>query len=116
MSVIYLASNPSPPPGAIAYQSSIDPRPRQESKTKQIRQEEAMKIGFGKSLLFVAALVWADANAQQPAADSVDGHMLAAQKAAGLEFPGLLSHTRRTRKSIDRDRCVLRIEKPIKLR
>ena len=75
-----------------------------------------MKIGFGKSLLFVAALVWADANAQQPAADSVDGHMLAAQKAAGLEFPGLLSHTRRTRKSIDRDRCVLRIEKPIKLR
>jgi hypothetical protein len=50
-----------------------------------------MKIWFGKSLLFVAALVWADANAQQPAANSVDGHMLAAQKAAGLEFPGLLS-------------------------
>ena len=50
-----------------------------------------MKMWFGKSLLFVAALGWADANAQQPAANSVDGHMLAAQKAAGLEFPGLLS-------------------------
>jgi len=50
-----------------------------------------MKMWFGKSLLFVAALGWADANAQQPAANSIDGHRLAAQKAAGLEFPGLLS-------------------------
>jgi hypothetical protein len=44
-----------------------------------------------ESLFFVAALGRADANAQQPAANTVDGHRLAAQKAAGLEFPGLLS-------------------------
>ena len=50
-----------------------------------------MKMWFGKSLLFVAALGWADTNAQQPAANSVDGHLLAAQKAAGLEYPGLLA-------------------------
>ena len=50
-----------------------------------------MKMWLGKSLLFVAALGCADANAQQPAANTVDGHRLAAQKAAGLEFPGLLS-------------------------
>jgi metallo-beta-lactamase class B len=50
-----------------------------------------MKMWFGKSLLFVAALGLASANAQEPAPNSVDGHMLTAQKAAGLEFPGLLS-------------------------
>jgi hypothetical protein len=43
-----------------------------------------MKMWFGKSLLFVVALGWVDANAQQPAANSVDGHRLAAQKAAGI--------------------------------
>jgi hypothetical protein len=50
-----------------------------------------MKMSLWKSLFFVAALGRADANAQQPAANTVDGHRLAAQKAAGLEFPGLLS-------------------------
>jgi metallo-beta-lactamase class B len=50
-----------------------------------------MRMWFGKSVLFLAALGWLDAHAQQPAANSVDGHLLAAQKAAGLEFPGLLS-------------------------
>jgi metallo-beta-lactamase class B len=51
-----------------------------------------MKMWFGRSLLFVAALSMASANAQeQPTAGSVTAHLLAAQKAAGLEFPGLLA-------------------------
>jgi metallo-beta-lactamase class B len=50
-----------------------------------------MKVPIGKSLLFVVGLGMASANAQQPAPDSVDGHLLAAQKAAGLEFPGILA-------------------------
>lgn len=51
-----------------------------------------MKMWFGKSLLFVATLGCACANAQQAAAtNDVDAHRLAAQRAAGLEFPGLLA-------------------------
>lgn len=50
-----------------------------------------MKVPIGTSLLFVVGLGVASANAQQPAADSFDGHLLAAQKAAGLEFPGILA-------------------------
>ena len=50
-----------------------------------------MKMGFVKSLLLVAALGCVGISAQQPAADSADAHRLAAQKAAGLEFPGLVA-------------------------
>jgi metallo-beta-lactamase class B len=49
-----------------------------------------MKMRFAIFLLFISGLGMTSANAQQPAAESVDGHILAAQNAAGLEFPGLL--------------------------
>jgi metallo-beta-lactamase class B len=42
------------------------------------------------TLLLIAALGCACANAQQPAPDRADAHRLAAQRAAGLEYPGLL--------------------------
>lgn len=45
---------------------------------------------FRNTLLLIAALGCTYANAQQPAPDSADAHRLAAQRAAGLEYPGLL--------------------------
>ena len=42
------------------------------------------------ALLLVAAVGYTYSNAQQPAPDNADTHRLAAQRAAGLEFPGLL--------------------------
>ena len=50
-----------------------------------------MKMQFWNSLLLIAALGCAFTHAQQPAPNGVDAHRLAAQRAAGLEYPGLLS-------------------------
>lgn len=51
-----------------------------------------MKMRVWISLLLIAALGCAYANAQQAAAtNDIDAHRLAAQRAAGLEYPGLLS-------------------------
>jgi metallo-beta-lactamase class B len=49
-----------------------------------------MKIQFGAILVMAAGFGLASADAA-PAADSVDAHVLAAQKAAGLDFPGTLA-------------------------
>ena len=50
-----------------------------------------MKMQFWNSLLLIAALGCAFTHAQQPAPNGVDAHRLAAQRAAGLEYAGLLS-------------------------
>jgi metallo-beta-lactamase class B len=50
-----------------------------------------MKMRFWNYLLLIAALGCAYMQAQQPAPNSVDAHRLAAQRAAGLEYPGLLA-------------------------
>lgn len=50
-----------------------------------------MKIRIWDTVLLAAALCCAYAHAQQPAPNGVDAHRLAAQRAAGLEYPGLLS-------------------------
>jgi metallo-beta-lactamase class B len=54
------------------------------------KQGNAMKRHFGAALVMAAGfgLMGADA---APAADSADAHVLAAQKAAGLDFPGTLA-------------------------
>jgi metallo-beta-lactamase class B len=49
-----------------------------------------MKMRFRNSLLVIVALGCACMNAQQPAPNSADAHRLVAQRAAGLEYPGLL--------------------------
>jgi metallo-beta-lactamase class B len=43
------------------------------------------------SVLLMSTLAFAYTHAQQPAANTVEAHRLAAQRAAGLEYPGLLS-------------------------
>ena len=48
-----------------------------------------MRKLFGTALLMAASLGFSGASAA-PEADSVDSHVLAAQKAAGLDFPGTL--------------------------
>jgi metallo-beta-lactamase class B len=48
-----------------------------------------MKMRFGAALLMAAGVGLMSADAA-PAPDSVDAHVLAAQKAAGLDFPGTL--------------------------
>src|ERR1700685_604905 len=46
-----------------------------------------MKRHFGTAFLMAMGLMSADA---APLPDSIDAHVLAAQKAAGLDFPGTL--------------------------
>jgi metallo-beta-lactamase class B len=53
-------------------------------------RENIMKMQFGVALVMAAGFGLAVADAA-PAADSVDTHVLAAQKAAGLDFPGTLA-------------------------
>src|SRR5665213_2652239 len=49
-----------------------------------------MKKQFGAGLVIAAAIGLGCANA---APDSIDGHLAAAQKAAGTDFPGTLART-----------------------
>jgi len=49
-----------------------------------------MKMRILDSVLLLATVGCVYTHAQQPAPNSVDGHKLAAQRAAGLEYPGLL--------------------------